>query len=87
MLILYRDDFPDECIRDCSMPGRDATPYVEAWLSRIGLALDPDEARAALREYGAWNDAELADDAANRARILWCACCDFGQEGSEEWTA
>lgn len=87
MLVLYRSDFPQECIRDCSMPGRDAGPYVEAWLSRIGLALDPDEARAALREYGAWDDDELHDDAANRARILWTACCAFTFERCEEWTA
>lgn len=32
-----------------------------------------DFIRAELSEYGAWDDAELSDDAANRARIVWIA--------------
>lgn len=31
---------------------------------------------AELREYGAWDAAELTDVAQNRARMLWLACSD-----------
>lgn len=33
----------------------------------------PNALRLELREYGAWDDAELADDAANWQRIIWLA--------------
>lgn len=76
MTELLREDFPEACIRQCSAPGPvdDAVDY---WLGEIGLALDPDEARRCLAGYGAWDEDELADDAENRARILWLACGYF----------
>lgn len=40
-------------------------------------ALDPETLRRVLREYGAWDDAELADHAQNLQRVLWCAACDI----------
>ncbi len=30
-----------------------------------------------LREYGAWDDAELSDHDANLSRLLWVACGDI----------
>ena len=39
-------------------------------------AIPQAEIRAALKECGAWDTEELADDEANRARALWIACCD-----------
>lgn len=42
--------------------------------------IPPDSIRKELREYGAWDDTELADDAANRERILWIACGDIREE-------
>ena len=36
-------------------------------------ALDPTAIRNALRPYGAWDTDELADDEANRNRIVWLA--------------
>jgi hypothetical protein len=39
-------------------------------------AIDPDDIRAELAECGAWDKNELADDAQNRARILWIAAGD-----------
>ena len=51
---------------------------------RIARQLDkigPDKIRAELREYGAWDDTELADDSANRDRIVWCAACDIADRG------
>lgn len=42
--------------------------------------IDADAIRAELREYGAWDDEELADEAANQARIVWCAGCNITEE-------
>ncbi len=42
-------------------------------LDKIGTAPIREE----LREYGAWSDVELADDAQNRARIVWIAAGDI----------
>ncbi len=47
--------------------------YIKHQLDRI----HPDNIAAELREYGAWDEAELADHAQNRARILWIACGDI----------
>lgn len=35
--------------------------------------INPDDIRAELKEYGAWDEVELQDDTANRQRIIWIA--------------
>lgn len=40
-------------------------------------ALDRDLVREELREYGAWDDEELADHAQNLQRLLWIAAGDI----------
>jgi hypothetical protein len=32
-----------------------------------------------LREYGAWDDGDLANHDANLDRIVWIACCDISE--------
>lgn len=39
--------------------------------------IDPDMLRAELKEYGAWEDAELQDHDTNLQRILWLAAGDI----------
>lgn len=66
-----------------SMPARcggiahygDCTSDVTEWASRISRPVDatPEALRAELREYGAWNDDQLADDTTNWERIVWIA--------------
>jgi hypothetical protein len=53
----------------------DIARQVDAWPA--------DALRRELAEYGAWNDDELADDAENRARMLWLACGDIVAEAVE----
>ena len=70
---------------DCSQPGKDASDDVDFALrcTPAGDAidtLDPDLIRKELREYGAWDDTELADDDANRERLLWIASCNIHEE-------
>lgn len=54
-----------------------------AWLTRrthIAAQLDAigaDDIRAGLKESGAWDAVELADDYANRQRAVWLAACDI----------
>ena len=40
-------------------------------------AIDPATLMDELREYGAWDDQELADHESNLDRILWLACGDL----------
>ena len=48
-------------------------PYIDAQFNTIS----PDAIRSELAQYGAWDDAELADDDANQHRFLWCVSCDI----------
>lgn len=43
-------------------------------------AINPDTLRAELKEYGAWDANELADDAQNRQRIVWLAAGQISDE-------
>lgn len=68
-----------------SQPGQDASeditalrkvPYIAEQLDKI----DADILRAELAEYGAWEEAELADHDTNLQRILWLACGDIKEQ-------
>lgn len=48
-------------------------PAIRRQLDKIGEALLRDE----LREYGAWDDEDLADHDQNLSRLLWIACGDI----------
>lgn len=51
-------------------------PYIAEQLDAMPVEL----VRAHLREYGAWDDAELADREQNLHRTLWLACGDIREE-------
>ena len=51
-------------------------PAIRRQLDKIG----PDAIRDELSEYGAWDDDELANDADNRARIVWIAAGNISDE-------
>ncbi len=59
---------------ECSASG-DCGDAVARWLPSVEFSkrATPDAIRAELKEYGAWDDDKLADDAANRERIVWIA--------------
>jgi hypothetical protein len=74
---------PPACARDCSAAGR-VDDAVEAWLGRSRIdwsKIDPDDIRAELAEYGAWDESDLTDDDENRMRILWIAACNIREGG------
>lgn len=47
---------------------------------RAGDALDPEKVRAELKEYGAWDSAELSNHADNIRRLVWIAAGDISEE-------
>ena len=50
---------------------------------KIARQLDkiaPEKIAAELKEYGAWDEVELSDNEANKARILWIACGNITDE-------
>lgn len=67
-----------EQAKSVSQPGCDASDDVRELLRvpairRMIAKIDSDDIRKELSEYGAWDDDELADDDANKERILWIA--------------
>lgn len=61
----------DDAVRDLT-----AVPYVAQQLDAVGA----NAVRDFLREYGAWDATELADDAENRHRAVWLAACGLRDE-------
>ena len=71
-------DIPLNHVMACTVPGQDASLAVSEALKESDIddqlnAISPDDIRAELAEYGAWDEFELADDQANRERLVWCA--------------
>ena len=52
-------------------------PRIRRQLAKI----NPELLRKELKEYGAWDDEDLADHDANLSRILWIACGDIVDKG------
>lgn len=51
-------------------------PYIAEQLAKWNPAI----VRTVLKEYGAWDAGELADQEANLDRMLWIACGDMRKE-------
>jgi hypothetical protein len=58
---------------DCDADVSAALPRYRRQLEKIGV----DKIRDELREYGAWDEEQLADDTENMKRILWLAAGDI----------
>lgn len=72
-------DLADQAVRDCSHQG-ECDDDVAYWEPQIKIDATPDAIRAELKEYGAWDAEELADDEANRRRIVWIAAGKIQEE-------
>jgi hypothetical protein len=74
---------PVDAIGDIFQPGS-ADAAVSGWVDSVYWgSTKPDDIRNALRECGAWDDEELADDEQNRHRYLWVAACDLGEQSED----
>jgi hypothetical protein len=62
----------------CDLDIRDLlnVPAIRRQLNKIPAELIVEE----LKDYGAWDETELSDHEANKARILWIACGDIVEE-------
>ena len=78
--MIFLSDFSPELqqdLQDCTTGGQDASPAVEYILETYNVQINPANARAHLREYGAWDEEELKDDMCNLARVVWLAACNM----------
>ncbi len=77
-------DMPSEAVTDCSHQG-ECGPDVEFWAPRVQRPAEctADALRAELREYGAWDDDQLADDMVNWERIVWIAAGNIREEARQ----
>ena len=72
---------PERAVEEMSHPGPcDADVKRWAQITDLEEIATPDAIRAELREYGAWDDEELADDEQNIRRILWIAAGNIRDE-------
>ena len=64
----------------CGQPGPadDAVAHV---LANFQITGEPDDCRAMLRPYGAWDDDELQDHDTNLSRLVWLVGCDLNERG------
>ena len=73
-------DLPEECIKDCTVPGRDAYESCKYWVNELGFAngLDIPLAKGYLKWTGGWEDDEIAslDDEETAIKILWILAND-----------
>ena len=78
----FTASIPVECVRECSASGA-VDESVAYWVKKLHFDAPEPLAAKWLKEFGAWDDEELADHAANVRRVLWLACCDLREQG--EW--
>jgi hypothetical protein len=77
-----------QCVMDCSRGGdceddtRRWTPIVQQQVEKDNFPNKPtpDKIREELKEYGAWDETELADDEMNWIRLIWCAACNISDD-------
>lgn len=73
---------PERVVYECSGPGTADAAVAEALAGKLGpVEWLADEAtiRKCLRQWGAWDDEELADAQENRTRMLWLAARDIAE--------
>lgn len=76
-------DIPTDAVNDCTRPGVDATDNVLYWIHKLDFTVPRESAVAYLREFGAWDDLDTADDETIAVRVFWTACGDIKDNG--EW--
>jgi hypothetical protein len=86
---LTREELSDdlaEALLDCGASG-DASEAVAYVLSSFEVTGEPDDCRAMLAGYGAWDDAELSDHQTNLKRLVWLAGCDLREQNEIYFSA
>lgn len=78
-------EIPEECAEDCSHSGR-CDDDVEYWVKKLGFEAPRHLAIPYLREFGAWDDEELAakSDEDLSQIVLWLFCNDMTENDMEQ---
>ena len=78
---------PGAAVNDIARPGSN-DEAVALWASKVRNEwperATPDAIRAELKEYGTWDETDLADDAANWERLLWCAAHNIAESDAPD---
>jgi hypothetical protein len=74
-------ELPDQAVKDMSHAGP-CDDDAEHWQTRVHRPPEatPEVLARELHEYGAWDDEELEDDAANWRRVIWLAAVQIKEE-------
>lgn len=80
----FEIQLPEAAVEQCHHSGS-CDSDVEFWVEDPDVVAEfdkigPEVLREELREYGAWDEDELADDGDNRRRILWLAAGNIQDE-------
>lgn len=73
---------PKKVIRDAPSQGA-FDSYAEYLLQAYNVEVTLQDSITFLRSYGAWDNSELQDLQANKARILWLACLDCKEQKTQ----
>ncbi len=79
---LASGQFPADCIESCSASGS-VDDAVEYWVRKLNFTPPRNHMERYLKEFGAWDALQTADDETLAQRILWTACCEIREQG--EW--
>jgi hypothetical protein len=77
----FSGTIPQECIKECTQPGQDASIPVSFWVRKLGFSVPRQLAEKYLEEFGAWDDLQTASDTKLAERVLWIACGDIDEDG------
>lgn len=81
----FEIEMPLQAIEDCHHQGA-CDDDVEFQEKKIDLShIAPDKIRSELKEYGAWDADELADEKTNRQRIIWLAAGNIQDDYEGEY--
>lgn len=91
-MIAYFDRFTIEMTKKQALEGSHPGPcdedikalLQEPKIKRQFKKIPPAAIAEELKGYGAWDETELNDHEANKARILWIACGDIREELHEK---
>lgn len=81
----FEIEIPEEALDVYPRQG-ECGPWVDVWKSKITrpTLCTPEKLAAELKEYGAWDAAELAEDGKNWERILWLSGGQILDERAKE---
>lgn len=77
-------DMTQSQVMACSHQG-ECYQDVKETVPELSLDISADALRDELREYGAWDEQELADHSENLIRIVWIAAGNIKEENRQEF--